>query len=131
MTQILIIALGGAIGAALRHLTGKIAVQTFGQPSIYTGTLFSNVIGCFVGGGFLAFFTHADSFIINTQLFLIIGILGSYTTFSSFALESHQLFNISNKDLFAYLFYQIIGAFGALAAGYGIVFWLMEGFIHV
>lgn len=130
MTQILIIALGGAIGAVLRHLTGKVAMRFFGASSIYTGTLFANLIGCFIGGGLLAYFSHVDSFIEETRLFLTIGILGSYTTFSSFAFETHQLFNISNKELFVYLFYQIAGAFSALAAGYGIVFWLMRTFTH-
>lgn len=131
MAQVLIIALGGAIGAVLRHLTGKVSMRFFGASSIYTGTLFANIIGCFIGGGFLAYFSHVDSFVEGTRLFLTIGILGSYTTFSSFAFETHQLFNKSNKELIVYLSYQIAGAFGALAAGYGIVFWLMEAFIHV
>lgn len=131
MAQIFIIALGGAIGAILRHLTGKVSMRIFGATNIYTGTLFANLIGCFIGGGLLAYFTHVDSFVENTRLFLTIGILGSYTTFSTFAFETHQLFNKSNKELLLYLLYQIAGVFCALAAGYGLVFWLVEGFTHV
>lgn len=131
MIQILLVALGGAIGAILRHLTGKIAMRIFGATNIYTGTLFANLLGCFLAGILLAFFTHAETFIEETRLFLTIGVLGSYTTFSTFAFEAQRLFDKPLKELLLYLFYQIAGAFIVLIAGYGITVWLMEVFTHV
>ncbi len=131
MAQIFLIALGGAIGAVLRHLTGKVSMRFFGATNVYTGTLFANLLGCFIAGILLAFFTHAETFIEDTRLFLTIGVLGSYTTFSTFAFETHRLFSKPLKELLIYLFYQIAGAFILLVCGYGITAWLMRALGNV
>ncbi len=131
MTEIFLIGLGGAIGAILRHLTGKVSMRFFGVTNIYTGTLFANLIGCLFAGILLAFFTHTETIIEDTRLFLTIGILGSYTTFSTFAFETQRLFDKPLKDLLLYLFYQIAGAFIVLIAGYGMTVWLMRALNNV
>lgn len=131
MTDIFLVALGGVIGAILRHLTGKVSMRIFGATNIYTGTLFANLIGCLLAGILLALFAHTETFIESARLFLTIGILGSYTTFSTFAFETQKLFNKPLKDLFLYLFYQVAGAFTVLITGYGITVWLMGALNNV
>jgi len=121
MIQIAAVALGGAIGAVLRYLTGLAAIKIFNEPRVYTGTLIANVSGCFFAGILLAFFTQSDGIPGSIVLLLTIGILGSYTTFSTFALESSKLLEGPFSKLVLYLFWQIAGAFLAFVAGYEII----------
>lgn len=118
MTEIAAVAFGGAIGAVLRYLTGIAAIELFNKPRVYTGTLIANVTGCFLVGILLAFFANADHISESLILFLTVGILGSYTTFSTFALESSKLLKGPVSKLILYLFWQIAGAFLALVAGF-------------
>lgn len=128
MIKILVVAAGGAIGAMLRHLTNLISIKYFGSSGLYTGTVFANIIGCFFAGFALAYFSHTDVVAENLRYFLTIGILGSLTTFSTFASEAFQLIRKPGKSTFLYLFYQIVITFVALLAGYGIALWIFGGF---
>jgi len=121
MTEILLVGLGGAIGAVLRYLTGLAALKLFYGSSVYTGTLFANVTGCFLAGMLLSFFSLSETAPESVILFLTVGILGSYTTFSTFALESGKLLTGPVSDLLLYLLWQIAAAFGALIAGYELI----------
>ncbi len=118
MTEILLVGLGGAIGAVLRYLTGIAAMELFNKPRVYTGTLIANVTGCFLVGILLAFFAQAGDISESLILFFTVGILGSYTTFSTFALESGKLLKGPVSKLLLYLSWQIAGAFLALVAGF-------------
>lgn len=124
MSTILIIAVGGAIGAALRYLTGLGALKLSRKPKVYTGTVIVNIIGCFAAGLIVGWIDKFDPEITDMVLFLTIGILGSYTTFSTFALEALHLFQDSMKSIFTYLFLQVVVAIASVAIGYGLVFWL-------
>ena len=121
MIQIAAVALGGAIGAVLRYLTGLAAIKLFDKPQVYTGTLIANVSGCLMAGILLAFFTLFDGVPGSIVLLLTVGILGSYTTFSTFALEGSKLINGPFSKLALYFFWQIAGAFLAFVAGHEIV----------
>jgi CrcB protein len=92
-TYILVMA-GGAIGTALRlGLSGFLAVR-YGE-TFPVGTLVVNVTGCFVIGLFSGV-TGAEGAIFVSSLtrqFVMIGILGGYTTFSSFSLQTLNLLN--------------------------------------
>lgn len=121
MNEILFIGLGGAAGAVLRYLTGLAALKLFYGSSVYTGTLFANVIGCFFAGMLLSFFSLSVTTAEGLVHFLTVGILGSYTTFSTFALESAKLLVWPVSKLLLYLFWQIAAAFGALVAGYELI----------
>ena len=86
----LLVALGGAIGSVARYLlTG--AVHRFASPYFPYGTFVVNVSGCLLFG--IIFALGEERFVIGPPLraFLLIGVLGGFTTFSSFTFESFQL----------------------------------------
>jgi len=124
MMQIIAVATGGAIGAVLRYLTGLAAIRLFNKPKVYTGTLIANVSGCFMVGAVLATLTITDRISEPVLLFFTVGILGSYTTFSTFALETGMLLKGPIHKLALYLSWQIAGAFLAFIAGYELVIFL-------
>ena len=89
MKAILFVALGGMIGAVLRYLGSLGAIRLLGDGFAY-GTLVVNVIGC-IGIGFLAgwgFTTWTEN--EHVRLFVVTGLLGSLTTFSTFGWETVQ-----------------------------------------
>jgi CrcB protein len=96
MLKFLILAFGGALGTVLRYLT-----QGFFQASSAVfpwGTFAVNAIGSFVIGFLWAFFEQGTSS-PNMRLFLFIGLLGGFTTFSSFSLETMNLIRDGEKSL--------------------------------
>lgn len=121
MIQVLLIAIGGAIGAALRYAVGRVASKTTGSSAALTGTLFSNLIGCFFVGIVLAWTVNNTTLSQEVILFLTVGILGSLTTFSTFALESYQLLDRGDSTkLMLYLFLQVVIAFLLTAGGFAL-----------
>jgi CrcB protein len=87
--KFLCIALGGGIGAVLRYLVSSFTHNIYGR-IFPLGTLIVNVTGCFFIG-FLTCLFEKVSIGNNLRLFIFIGILGGYTTFSTFGLESFNL----------------------------------------
>jgi CrcB protein len=88
----LIVFVGGGIGAALRHGTNLVVVRTLGAAFPYA-TLIENVAGSLVMGllaGYFAF--KAGEASQHLRLFLTTGILGGYTTFSAFSLDTALLY---------------------------------------
>ena len=94
MTRFLIVALGAALGANARYLLGLWAASRFGVSFPY-GTLIVNVAGSFLLGFFVAVTTERLSISTETRLLLIVGFFGSFTTFSSYAVESLTLLRVS------------------------------------
>ena len=85
MINILLIASGGALGAVLRFTTTGLIKNLFLYSFI--GTLIVNIIGSFLIGLFIYLIQSKNLSEEFTKYFLIIGLLGSYTTFSAFSLE--------------------------------------------
>jgi fluoride exporter len=86
----LLVALGGALGSVARYLLAG-AVHRFTSPYFPYGTFAVNVIGCLVFGAIFAL--SEQRFVIGPgpRAFLLIGVLGGFTTFSSFTFETFQL----------------------------------------
>ncbi|TVR14893.1 MAG: fluoride efflux transporter CrcB [Balneolaceae bacterium] len=124
MINLLLIALGGAIGASLRFLTGKAAIKLFGMHEVLTGTVFANIAGCLFAGTLLGLVSVEQLLNQTSILFLTIGILGSLTTFSTFILEAYQIGKASAPKLLTYLFLQLFVALLATVAGYGFIHFL-------
>ena len=100
-SQYLVIALGGALGSVLRFWIGSgidTAVSKGGQIFPW-GTIVVNITGCFIIGLF-ATLTGAEGRWLVPSLarpFVMIGILGGYTTFSSFSLQTLNLWNDNQR----------------------------------
>ncbi len=91
MLNYLLVFVGGGLGAAARYgLQGL--VYRWAKSTFPYGTLVVNVTGCFVIGALMTAFE--DRFLVNPsiRIFLTIGILGGFTTFSSFSYETVALF---------------------------------------
>ena len=88
MTRIVLVTIGGGLGALCRYGTTLLAVQIFGSRFPW-GTLIVNLSGCFLIG--LAFALADRGLNImnpSARLFFVTGFLGGLTTFSSFAMET-------------------------------------------
>ena len=90
MNRFLVIAAGAALGANARYLVNLWAAGRFGADFPY-GTLLVNITGSFILGFLLALSTDRFDLSPETRLLLATGFLGSYTTFSSYAVESLNL----------------------------------------
>ena len=101
MINLFYVASGGSIGAVLRYLISNF--YRFYFPNFPFGTLFINVLGSFLIGILASNLESRGISYIFIKYFLIIGILGSFTTFSTFSLETIQLVN--DKKLFLSLVY--------------------------
>jgi len=87
----LIVFLGGGLGAAARHGVNMIVAGMLGT-SFPFGTLAINVIGSFLMGAIVGYFAFRGEASQHWRLFLTTGILGGFTTFSAFSLETVLLY---------------------------------------
>ncbi len=87
--KILLIGLGGGIGAVLRHSAITILHRFYKNP-LPIGTIAVNLTGCFLIG-LLWGFSEKFSFPLNARIFIFVGILGGFTTFSSYGIETFNL----------------------------------------
>lgn len=91
MTHILFVGLGGCIGAAGRFLLVSAVQRLLPFAVVPWWTLAVNVIGCAVIGGLAALAESRAVLSDSTRLFVFTGVLGGFTTFSAFALETLRL----------------------------------------
>ena len=97
MTKLLLIAAGGAIGAVLRYGVSGVAYRLFGETFPW-GTLAVNVLGSFILGLLWAL-SERLPFSPKLTAFLFIGVLGAFTTFSTYSLESFNLLRAGDVRL--------------------------------
>ena len=90
MMQLFIIALGGAVGAVLRYLVSSGVYALAGKDFPY-GTLSVNVLGSLLMGILYVLLVERVAFAVEWRAFLMIGVLGAFTTFSTFSIETMLL----------------------------------------
>lgn len=116
MSMVLAIASGGAIGAVLRHLFGQFAMR-FGSDFPW-GTLGVNVIGSFLMGVLISVFAHYWNPSAEVRGFLTVGILGAFTTFSTFSLDFTTLWERgATMAAMGYVFASVMLSIAALFTG--------------
>jgi CrcB protein len=119
MKQLLIVGIGGFIGSIARFLVSKLNIYIYFF-SIPIGTLTVNVLGSFIIGILTGIASKSELISYNLRLFLMVGICGGFTTFSSFTNENFTL--IQNGQLFTALLYTGLSIFlGFLAVYLGYV----------
>ena len=114
MTNLFLVAAGGALGASLRYLT-SIFFKFFFYYS-FVGTLVVNVLWSFLIGLFIYLLQNKSLSQDLIRYFLIIGVLGSYTTFSAFSFETIDL--LTNNKLLLTLIYIFSSLVLCLIAAY-------------
>jgi CrcB protein len=116
-----IVFIGGGIGAALRHGVNLITARLIGHGFNYA-TLFENVTGSLVMGLLVAYFAFKSGMPQYWRLFLTTGILGGYTTFSAFSLDTILLYERGQFGLAAlYVILSVALSLGGLLAGLALV----------
>jgi len=90
LPKILLIGVAGLLGTLARYALSGYVARRFGE-TFPTGTLVVNLVGCFLAG--LIFYLMQERFLINqtVRTAVMIGLLGGFTTFSSFGLQTFTL----------------------------------------
>ncbi len=117
MSRYFVVMLGGAIGAVFRYIIGSL-VAGFYPGSFPLGTFLINVSGSFLIGVLMTVFQNRPVFHVNWRLFLVTGILGGYTTFSSFEWEALTSFrNGTGSTGFLYIGLSVVLGLGGAWLG--------------
>ena len=103
MSNFFLVALGGSIGASTRYIFYLISKNLFSPNYIFINTLIINIIGSFLIGYLIVLLENKSLSQDFIKYFFIIGVLGSFTTFSAFSLETTDL--IVNKKFLIAFFY--------------------------
>ena len=121
MRTILIIGLGGFTGSILRYLAAGWVQRLSDTPFFPYGTLGVNVLGCLAIGLLGGWAENAELFSPAARAFLFIGLLGGFTTFSTFGYETMAL--LREKAVIPALLYvalHLLLGLAAVALGYGL-----------
>jgi len=114
---LMFVMVGGALGSAARYLTGRAALTAFG-PAFPFGTLAVNLVGGLLMGVLTAILARAGGLAEPWRLFLGIGVLGGFTTFSSFSLDVVTMIERGAvAPALGYVLVSVIGSVTALFAG--------------
>ena len=120
MTGLLYVMLGGGIGAGLRHGVGLWTLRMFG-PGFPLATMLVNIVGSFAMGMLVVWLSKRAGTSAALRLGLATGLLGGFTTFSSFSLDALSLWERGNVGLAtAYVFGSVALALIGIAAGLAI-----------
>jgi CrcB protein len=103
MNNILIVGIGGFLGSILRYLISGYVQNVSQSISFPYGTLSVNIIGCFLIGIISQLVDLQIGMAAETRLFLMVGVLGGFTTFSAFGNETVNL--LQDQRLFLSLMY--------------------------
>jgi CrcB protein len=113
LSPLLLVALGGAVGACARYLVGRWSLGAFG-PDLPLGTLLVNILGGLAMGLLAGWLARPGSGAEHMRLLLGVGVLGGFTTFSAFSLEVVTM--LERGDALWALGYALASVTGAVLA---------------
>lgn len=117
MQKILLVAIGGAIGSIARFKLSELMVNQAIYWKFPLGTFTVNILGCLVIGALAGLADQCELFSPDWKLFLFTGLLGGFTTFSAFGLETMML--LRNGDMMTALLYVLLSVIIGIALMYG------------
>lgn len=121
MKHLILIMLGGGVGAGLRHLVGMLSLRLLGGGFPF-GTLTVNLVGSFAMGVFISWLAIRSSGDQSLRYFIATGVLGGFTTFSAFSLDFAFLWERGQQALaFGYVAISVAGSLLAIFAGLALV----------
>ena len=119
LQNILIVGLGGFIGSAMRYLLNTGIYRLFDYPTFPIGILIVNVLGCLSIGFLSGLAESRELFTSELRLFIFIGFLGGFTTFSSFGYDTFGLVRDSQLGMaFLNVILHMIIGLGAVWVGF-------------
>lgn len=117
ISKLVAVGVGGMLGSVLRFTVGEIVIASVGYPRFPLATLIVNIAGCFFIG-LIATASQHSHYMSSEARLLITGILGGFTTFSAFGLESYSLIRAGEPSLaFLNISLQLVGGLVAVALG--------------
>ncbi len=117
LKTLVFIAVGGAFGATMRFLSQATVYELVGK-TFPLGTLFVNVTGSFLMGLLSIFLVEKFNLSADWHLAILVGVLGSFTTFSTFSIETLVLFEQGDLlKAFTNITVSIVLCIGAVWAG--------------
>ena len=121
MPPLLLVMVGGAIGAGFRYHVGRVALQHMG-PGFPWGTWIVNLVGGFLMGALAGVLARSNASGEQLRLFLGVGVLGGFTTFSAFSLEAFNMLARGQHALAAsYAVSSVVGSVLMLVLGVSLV----------
>lgn len=113
----LAVAAGGAVGAMARHGVSRASMHLLG-PNFPWGTLTVNILGSFAMGLFIVWLSHREPDSPALRAFVAVGLLGAFTTFSTFSLDAVTLYRDRTVMIAgAYVLASVILSVGGLLTG--------------
>ncbi|MFN1835489.1 fluoride efflux transporter CrcB [Balneola sp. MJW-20] len=110
---------GGFLGAVSRYLISALTTPSWNMHSLPYGTITANLLGCFLIGLLAGVFQFKEWMNPDLRLFVFVGILGGFTTFSTFSSESFLLWKAGEIGLATWnLIIQIAGGLILVWSGY-------------
>lgn len=113
-----LVALGGAIGAVIRFAISLGVGRMVGPRGVPAATLGINLLGSFVIGYLAVSLASPDAGGSKSRLFWMTGVLGGFTTFSAFSLETNTMLDDGRRGLaLAYVAASVVGCIASAAVG--------------
>ena len=115
----LLVFVGGGLGALLRYAAGRAALLAGWAPPL--ATLGVNIVGCFAMGLLAGWFAHRGG-PASVKIFLVTGLLGGFTTFSAFGLDTLTLYQRGAiGQALAYIAASLVISLLVVAAGFALM----------
>jgi len=122
MYHYLLVGLGGGLGAIARAVLGGFILHRTADWRFPIGTFIVNVLGCLIGGVLAGLIARYEYFSPQARVFLFTGLLGGFTTFSAFGLETVTLIRQGAFGVaMSYVLLSVVAGIGALAIAFTII----------